>query len=161
MECSDESSSASFYVSRAMGDLWPHPHMTGSGKKGIKRNQMRLTRIMDKGMDQGTSLKRRFASGTRTWCEWRTQGEVNHMRRCARWTSWEGNKFDLIFENPEWVTTRVTCITGKRTIDGMCLDRVAPRFQKSQDRRAANGVRPQGLPRRCWPRSVRLICFSN
>lgn len=23
-----------FYVSRAMGDLWPHPHMTGSGKKG-------------------------------------------------------------------------------------------------------------------------------
>jgi hypothetical protein len=26
-------------VPGAMGDLWPHPHMTGSGKKGNKKEQ--------------------------------------------------------------------------------------------------------------------------
>lgn len=41
-----------------MGDLWPHPHMAGSGGKGNKKEQMSLTRIMDK--DQGTSFERRF-----------------------------------------------------------------------------------------------------
>ena len=36
VECSDQGSSTSFYVSRAMGDfdLWPYAHMTGSGEKG-------------------------------------------------------------------------------------------------------------------------------
>jgi hypothetical protein len=83
----------------------------------------------------------------------KTQGEVNHMRRCASWPRWEGDKF----EKTGWVTTRVTALLEKGTIDGMCLDRVAPRFQKSQGRRAANGVRPQALPRRCWPPSSGLL----
>ncbi len=49
------------------------------------------------------------------------QGEVNHMRRCAMVTRWEGNKFG---DNARH------CISVKRTIDGMCLDSlVAPRFK--------------------------------
>lgn len=104
-------------------------------------------------MDQGTSLKRRFASG----CAPGASGEPKErLTKCGGVQGDQINWTDI--PKTGWVTTRVTCNYWKQdNRDGMCLDRVAPRFQKSQGRRAANGDRPEALPRRCWPRSSALL----
>ena len=73
---------------------------------------------------------------------------------------WEGNKFADI-RKPDWSDNARHCITGKRTIDGMCLDRVAPRFQQSQGKKV---LQTESARRRFHVDvvgPVRLSCFCN
>ncbi len=80
------------------------------------------------------------------------------MRRCATLTRWEGN--DIRTGGGD---NARHCITGKRTIDGMCLDRVvAPRFQSHR----AKGLQTKSSPPAgaCFhvdDGPVRLNCFCN